>query len=353
MSFQIGNKTVGRGHPAYIIAEIGSNFDGKLTRAKDLISLAKDAGADAAKFQHYTAESLVNQQGFDNLNIETHQTQWRGPASEIYDKASLNIDWTAELHHHCVSCEIDFLTSPYSITLLEAVVDFIPAIKIGSGDITYTSLIERASSLGRPIFLATGASSMEDVSRAVKIIEKSSSLCIMQCNTNYEGNPCHDKYQNINVLKSFMDIWPSHEVGVSCHMKSHTAVLAAVSIGACVVEKHFTDDCSRHGPDHSFALDFSEFSAMVNLVREVEKILGDGEKRVEANERSTYFVQRRSLGLTVDLPEHTTLKSHHLVPLRPYMKGAFGPHEISSLIGRRLSKKLCAGTTILKDHLED
>ena len=197
----IGSRKIDINSPTYFIAEIGSNFDGSIERALMLIDLAKDSGADAVKFQHYTAKTLVSDIGFKELGTNIgHQKNWNGSVFDIYDKASLNKDWTLELSKHAKKRNIDFITSPYSLELLDYTLEMIDAIKIGSGDITWDEILKVSSTLDKPILLATGASEFSEVEHAYNLLnKKNNQICLMQCNTNYEGKTDHYKYQNINV----------------------------------------------------------------------------------------------------------------------------------------------------------
>ena len=348
MQFNIGKNLITNKGKTYFIAEIGSNFDGNIDRAKELIKLAKESGADAAKFQHYTASTLVNQSGFNDLNIKSHQSSWSGSVHEIYKKASLNVDWTKTLYEECQKYSIDFMTSPYSIDLLNQVIKYIPAIKIGSGDITYHKIIEKMSHFSKPILLATGASNFKEVEMAMNIIYGKIPVCLMQCNTNYESDPNHDVFQNIRVISSYKKRWPNAILGISCHMKEDIAVMAAISLGARIVEKHFTDDDKRKGPDHKFALNPSEFKKMVLNARKLERILGDGIKKVEENEKNTMFLQRRSLVINKKLKSGSIIKNADVDALRPFVSGSYEPYRLNLLIGRELKIDVEKGH-IIKD----
>ena len=181
MNFCIGSKLINNQSPTYFIAEIGSNFDGDLNRAIKLIKLAKDAGADAAKFQHYTAKSLVSDVGFSNLNLDSHQKDWDGSVYETYAKASLNVDWTLRLYEECKKQNIDFMTSPYSMELLEKTINYIPAIKIGSGDITYHQIIKQMASKRKPLLIATGATELSEVKMAYECVKGFAAINSHQC----------------------------------------------------------------------------------------------------------------------------------------------------------------------------
>jgi len=352
MSFKIKDKFIGSKHPTYFIAEIGSNFDQDIERAKYLIQLAKDSGADAAKFQHYTAESLVNDSGFNQLGKLSHQEKWNKSVFETYDQASLALEWTEILKEECDKVGIHFLTSPYSYSLLKSCVDYIPCIKIGSGDISNTPFLEKLNKFNLPVLIGTGASSIEDVSRAYELLRNDLPICIMQCNTNYQADEKDFQYQNILTLNQYKKLFPKALLGLSCHCKSPLPVYAAVSIGACVIEKHFTDDCSRIGPDHSFALSPTEFSDMVKNVHDLKSILGTSDKSIQPNEKDTYYAQRRSICLSKDLLKGHIIDPSDLDYLRPYLDDAFHPYEKNHLIGKILAEDLPKNTILKKNHFD-
>ena len=238
--------------------ELNVNFDGDLNRAKELIKIAAENGADAAKFQHYTADTLVSDFGFNSLNnsVRTHQSEWKDSVSATYDKASLNKEWTEELSDLSHSLGIGFFTSPYSLDLVDYVEPYVDAYKVGSGDITWIEIIEHIAKKNKPLIIASGASSLADVKRAVeKVLSINSQLALLQCNTNYTGSIENFKYINLNVLKTFKKYFPNIILGLSDHTPGHSTVLGAVSLGAKIIEKHFTDNNNLIGPDHSFSMD--------------------------------------------------------------------------------------------------
>ena len=349
----IGSELINQESPTYFIAEIGSNYDGSFKRALKLIDIAKDSGANAVKFQHYTAESLVSDEGFRKIGKQLgHQKEWKGSVFEVYNKASLNKDWTRELQQYSKGKGLGFLTSPYSKELIDYTTEFLDAIKIGSGDITWTEIIEYASKQKKPILLGTGASDINDVDDAVKAITKhNNELCIMQCNTNYEGKKEDFKYQNLLVLKEYKKRYPSALLGLSCHMPGHLSVLASVSLGAKIIEKHFTDDNSRTGPDHKFAMNPKDWEKMVNETRDLESLLGNRIKKVEKNEIETSIVQRRSIRLNKDMKEGETINKQNLEILRPCPKDAIKPSEIKLVLGKKLKNNLNKGDAIYKKDL--
>ena len=200
----IDKKVIGNNNPVYFIAEIGSNFDNDIVRAKELIHMAKESGADAAKFQHYAANSLVSDSGFKKLsNNKSHQSSWKKSVYETYESASLNRDWTGILQETCESVGLSFLTSPYSFELVDFVDSYVPAYKIGSGDITWIEIIRHMASKGKPIILATGASSFADVCRAVDaILPITSDIILLQCNTKMFIKTSHPNFTKKPALLS-------------------------------------------------------------------------------------------------------------------------------------------------------
>jgi sialic acid synthase SpsE len=342
---QIDGKRISRNDPVYFIAEIGSNFDRDLGRAKDLIYLAKEAGADAAKFQHYTAGSLVSDHGFKQLGgRQSHQSTWKKSVFETYQDASLNRDWTAVLRRTCDEAGITFLTSPYSLELVDYVDPFVPAYKVGSGDITWLEIIEHMASKGKPLLLATGASDIVDVRRAVDAaLAVTPDLVLLQCNTNYTAGRENYSYLQLNVLQEYEALYPDIVLGLSDHMPGHVSVLGAIVLGARVIEKHFTDSTDRDGPDHPFSMTPTTWREMVDRTRDLEASLGDGRKKIEENERETVIVQRRCVHASRDLEVDTLLCEGDLTMLRPCPPDGIAPFDFRKLIGKRLKKKVSRG----------
>ncbi len=205
--------------PSYFIAEIGSNFDGDINRAFKLIDLAKEAGADAVKFQHYTAASLVSDFGFRSLSKNaTHQSSWKKTVFETYEDASLKKEWTQLLFEKSKSSEIDFLTSPYSIDLVDYVDQYISCYKIGSGDIDYLEIIEKIATKGKPIIIGCGASSWEDLDCLDSFLSpKKVPRAYLQCNTNYTASKENFKHINLKVISNMKTRYPNALVGLSDH----------------------------------------------------------------------------------------------------------------------------------------
>ena len=334
----------------YFIADIGANHDGELERAKELIKLAREAGADCAKFQHFKAKDIVSEVGFSSLKV-AHQAKWEESVYQTYEHYSINRDWNGELAKTCQSEGIDFMTTPYDFEAVDEIDHLVRAYKIGSGDITYPQLIQYVARKGKPVYLATGASTMAEVEVAVDaVLSVNPQLCLMQCNTNYTGDLENFKYVNLNVLRSYALHWGGLTLGLSDHTHGHATALGAVALGAKVIEKHFTDDHSRRGPDHGFAMTGTTWAYMVARVRELELAMGDGVKRVEDNELESVIVQRRALRLK-SAHGREPIEVEELEALRPCPEGALTPAQMDEVVGRALIQKLPAGREIYPENL--
>jgi N-acetylneuraminate synthase len=342
---KINGRKISVDQPTYFIADIAANHDGDIDRAIDLINLAKAAGADAAKFQHFRAETIVSDEGFRALGGNlSHQSKWKKSVFEVYRDASVSLEWTGALKQACDKVGITFFTSPYSLDLVDAVDPYVPAYKVGSGDITWLEIIEYIARLGKPYIIATGASTTDDVWRAVEVgLRHNSQLAIMQCNTNYTANIENLRYVNLNVLKTYREMFPGAVLGLSDHTKGLATVMGAVALGARIVEKHFTDDRNRTGPDHAFSMDPAAWREMVDRVRELEGSLGSGVKKVEDNERETVVLQRRSVRAAKILPELSVVERGSLAILRPCPRDAVPAHEVNAVVGRKLRRSVQKG----------
>lgn len=335
MEIKIGSKWVGEGHPTYFIADIAANHDGDLDRAKLLIRLAKESGADVAKFQNFQAAKIVSDYGFRALNgQQSHQAKWKKSVFEVYDDASVPFDWTPILKEECDKVGIEYFSSPYDFEVIDMLDEFMPAYKIGSGEIDWIEALERMASKGKPIILATGASHIGEVQRAVHAITKiNTKLVLMQCNTNYTASLENFKYINLNVLKTYRIMFPDVVLGLSDHTPGHATVLGAVALGARVIEKHFTDDTGREGPDHPFSMDPDSWSEMVENTHQLEQALGLADKQVARNEQETVVIQRRCLRAARDIKNGEKIIRGMIDVLRPATDGAILPNDINNVIG--------------------
>jgi len=345
MEIKIGDRFVGDDHPTYFIADISANHDGSLERAKYLIRLAKQAGADAAKFQNFRAAKIVSDYGFKTMGSQqSHQSKWKQSVFEVYRGASIPFEWTPDLKEVCDEVGIDYFSTPYDFEASDMLDLYVPAYKIGSGDITWPEALEYIARKNKPVLLATGASDIGEVQRAVHaILALNPNLVLMQCNTNYTASGENYKYINLNVLKTYGAMFPQLVLGLSDHTSGPTTVLGTVALGARVIEKHFTDDCTREGPDHPFSMDPDTWNEMVVRTRELEYALGSPDKKVEDNEKETVVVQRRCLRAARDLKAGDVLTREMIDVLRPATPGALLPFEIPAALGKKMLMDIPAG----------
>lgn len=352
---KIGQRFVGEGEPLYFIADIAANHDGNLKRALKLIELAKESGADAAKFQNFQAHKIVSKRGFDSLGARlSHQKSWKKSVFEVYQDASIPFKWTEKLKKKCDEVGIEYFTSPYDFESVDLVDPYVNIYKIGSGDITWLEIIEYMAKKGKPIILATGAADLNDVKRAIDVIfAKTDEVILMQCNTNYTVSEEKFRFLNLNVLQTYKNIFKSVILGLSDHTPGHSAVLAAVALGARVFEKHFTDDITREGPDHKFSMTPTAWKEMVHSANQVYQALGDGIKRIEANELQTACLQRRGLRFTRNIRKGTVLTKDDLFPLRPISVDGIPPYEIGKVLGKKVLRDVLLDEYVRMEYLGD
>lgn len=348
MVIRIGDRSIGKDFPTYFIADIAANHDGSLKRAKLLISLAKEAGADAAKFQHFDVRHCVSKKGFENLGGQfSHQAKWGKPVFDVYKDAEVPLTWTEELKKYCEKVGIEFFSTPYDLNMVDHLNPYVPAFKIGSGDINFPQILKKISKKGKPIILSTGASTIDEVRKAVEIIQGiNNELILMQCNTNYTCSTDNFNYINLRVLETYKEMFPDLILGLSDHTLGHSSTLGAVALGAKVIEKHFTDDTARKGPDHLFSMDPKTWREMIERTRELEKALGDPYKKIEENEIETVILQRRSIRANQDIPKGTKITRDHIEFQRPAPKGSLSPWEENKILGKKVLEDISKETIL-------
>ena len=350
MKIKINKRIISDEDQTYFIADIAANHDGKLERAKKLIRLCAKSGANAAKFQHFKAETIVLDNGFKKIGKITHQKKWKKSVFQVYKDASINPKWTKVLHKECKKYKIDFLTAPYDLEYVDEVDKYIPAYKIGSGDITWKEIIIKIAKKNKPVFIACGASTLKETINAVNAILKiNKKIVLMQCNTNYTSELENLNFINLKALNQFKKIFKKKVIlGLSDHTPGHASVLGAITMGARVIEKHFTDDNNREGPDHKFSLNPKTWSEMIKTSRELEQSLGDGFKKLEKNEKESVIVQRRGVWTNKKLYKDQILKTDDVQLLRPCPKNSISPFDIEKYLGKKLKKNLNKDSIITK-----
>jgi N,N'-diacetyllegionaminate synthase len=330
VSVKVGTREVGSGQPCYVIAEAGANHDRDLDVARRLIDVAADAGADAVKFQTYSGRALYSTKTprFDYLGELGAK-----PAHELLDDIALPREWQPILAAHCRDIGIEFLSSPFD----RAAVDELDALdvaayKIASFELVDIPLIEYTASKGRPLILSTGMASLGEIEDAVSAARRAGApdVCLLQCASLYPS-PAH--IMNLRAIPTMAAAF-GVPVGLSDHTLGIHVATAAIALGAQLLEKHFTLDRTRSGPDHPFAIEPGELKDLVAHVREVEAALGDGVKRGPSDEERVemYAKARRSVVAARAIPAGTRITRDMLTIKRP--GHGIAPKLIEALVGR-------------------
>jgi sialic acid synthase SpsE len=331
--FEIDGRSVGEGHPTYVIAEAGANHNRDLAVARELIDVAADAGADAVKFQTYSGESLYSSKtpGFEYLAPIGGDK----PPAELLEEIALPREWQAELRDHARERGIAFFSSPFderAVAELDAL--GVPAMKIASFEIVDPVLIAAAAATGRPLLISTGMATLGEVEDALRDAAGAGAteVGLMQCTSVY---PAPAERANLRAMETMRAAF-GVPVGLSDHTTGIAVPIAAAALGAAFLEKHFTLDRTMEGPDHPFALEPEELKAMVAGIREAQAALGDGRKRGPSPEEAEemYGLARRSLIVVGDHPAGTVLSEEMLTRKRP----GFGvsPRDLPKVLGRPL-----------------
>lgn len=341
MEIEINGRLIGDGHPCYFIAEIASNHDGDLNRAKKLIDLAKESGADAVKFQHFKTEKIVSREGFAGLQAG-FQAKWDKPVCEVYKAAEFPREFTKELKEYAEKNGLDFLSSPYDFEAVEELEQLnVPAHKIGSGDITWLEMVKYIAHKRKPVLLGVGASTMEEVAEAVTTIKSAGNekIVLLQCVTNY---PTTFEGANVKAMQMLREKFGTL-VGYSDHTPGFVVPMTSVALGGCMIEKHFTDDKTRKGPDHPFSMDPKEFKEMVDNIRTLENSLGRAVREVYPEEKETVILQRRCLRASCDIPKDTKITSEMVEALRPAPKDALYPKYLPQIVNKFAKRDIKKG----------
>lgn len=338
----IGKRVIGPEAPVFIIAEAGVNHNGKLDMAKRLVEVAAEAGADAIKFQTFKAEKVVSL----SAPKAAYQKDTTDPTESQLDMVrSLELSYEAfrEIKDYCDQKGILFMSTPFdedSADFLESL--NVPVFKIPSGEITNHPLIEYIARKGKPIIMSTGMSYLSEVDKAVRLIQGvgNNQLVLLHCVSNYPANLIDVNLRAMQTLQIAFQV----PVGYSDHTLGIEAALAAVALGACVIEKHFTLDKQLPGPDHKASLKPEELRAMVSGIRKVEQAMGDGRKVPARSEEDTRHVARRSLALKENVFEEEVIQAEMLTALRP--ADGIPPNLFSLVVGRKAAHPLKAGTIL-------
>lgn len=352
--FQINNNILSKDSKAYFIADIAANHDGDLKQAKELFRLAKASGADAVKMQHHNVKKYVSDIGFKALGSkQSHQASWGKSIFEVYKSAEVPLDWTNELVAWAQELKIDFFTTPYDLDMVDVLKNHVSAFKVGSGDLNWDEMLIKVARTGKPVIVASGACTIGEVQHAMSVLQKhTDQIALLQCNTNYTGSIENFKFINLNVLKTYATMYPDILIGLSDHTPGDVTVLGAIALGAKIIEKHFTDDTNRPGPDHPFSMDPKSWEKMVRDSRLLEAALGRSIKETEENEAETVVLQRRAIRVLRNMKKGQAIKRGDIEFQRPAPKEAYRPNDVTNVLDKTLSRDIGAGSHLSPFYFE-
>jgi N,N'-diacetyllegionaminate synthase len=334
---RIAGKKIGAGYPVYIIAEIGINHDGNMDQAKEMILAARDTGADAVKFQSFTAEGMVSRKLMPEL-------------FDLYKSVELSENDHLVLKEYAEGVGITFLSSVFDTDRLDFLKSInLPAYKIASSELTNEPLLKAVAGTGKPIILSSGQGTTEEIEIAVRLISENGNddLALLQCTSLYPTAPEDVNLRTIRTMAEKFGL----PVGFSDHTTGYDIAIASVAAGAVIIEKHFTTDNNLPGPDHKLSLDKKDFALMVTSIRRISAALGSAEKAPVQSELKERELGRKGLYAKADISAGTEITAQMIVPLKPPL--GLSPAELPNIIGRKVKTDLKAGDPIKKEHISD
>ena len=345
--FYIGDRPVGPDEPAFVIAEAGSNHNGNLDTAKELIDVAADVGADAVKFQTFRAEDLYVEESGEVEYLDDERSIY-----EIIESMEMPYDWIPKLHNYCLERGIQFMSTPFDERSATELAEYVSAWKVASYTSSHIPFLEYLADTDKPIIMSTGAHELDEVAESVAALREAgaSELVLLQCVAAYP-TPISDI--NVGVVETLQETF-NVPTGLSDHtLDPVTAPSGAVALGASVIEKHFTLDKSMEGPDHEFALEPDELDRMVTAIRDTEAALGTGEKRVLDVEQELHDKARRSIHVVEDIEVGEKLTEKNLKVLRPgEQKSGLHPKFYDEIVGMSALRDIPQGAGISWDDID-
>lgn len=346
---RIGNKLVGDGNPCFIIAEGGVNHNGELYLAKKMIRTAKKTGADAIKFQTFKADELASEKA-EKAEYQKDPNDINENQLSMLRKLEFSETEHQELKHYADENGIIFLSSafdPPSIKLLSEL--DVPAYKIPSGEIDNIPYLRTIADYNRPIILSTGMATLSEIDTAINEIHNrgNNKIILLQCITSYPPDYSEMNLKTIPTMKQTFGV----PTGFSDHSMGNVISFAAVALGACVIEKHFTLDKTLDGPDHKASINPVELEDLVRGIRNIENAMGDGVKVPTENEKKIKKLVRKSLFINQDIKKGTIL-SRNLIEVKRPATG-ISPKYYDFILGKKIQKSLKKGENLIWEHILD
>ncbi|HRT70757.1 MAG TPA: pseudaminic acid synthase [Syntrophales bacterium] len=345
---RIGRHTIGPGHPCFIVAEMSANHGQNFDRAMAILLAAKEAGADAVKLQTYTPDTMTLDCDASYFRIQDHPLWKDRTLYQLYGEAFTPWEWHARLKEEADRIGLTLFSTPFD----ETAVDFLESLgmelyKIASFELVDIPLLERVAKTGKPVILSTGMATAEEIELSVKTLRShgAGEIALLKCVSAYPADPAQMNLRTIPDMEQRFDVI----AGLSDHSMGHAVALAAVVLGAKIIEKHFTVSRADASPDAAFSMEPAEFRQLVDAIREVEKALGKiNYNRTEQEEKSIQF--RRSIFAAKDIAAGDPFTTENIRVIRP--GHGMAPRHYRALLGRKAKKAIRRGTPILQDCIE-
>lgn len=343
----IGGRMVGDGSPCFVIAEAGSNHNGRLDEAKALVRLAAEAGADAVKFQTFRAGKLYSRNAGRSEYLQLDQ-----PIFDIIAAMEMPYEWLPVLAEEATRHGVLFLSTPFDEESVDVLEPHVPAYKIASYEMTHLPLVRYIARKGKPLIISTGTADLDEVRETVEAVRAvgNDQLIMLQCTASYPAPLESLNLRAMTTMRNELDVL----VGLSDHSREPLiGPIAAVALGASVIEKHFTFSNELPGPDHRFAIEPDELRMMVRSIRECQAALGDGKKRVAGVEQELRKFARRTIITQVPVARGEKLSADNIAVLRAGNGGhGLPPSAFETAIGRSVRRDLEAGVPVTAEDLD-
>jgi sialic acid synthase SpsE len=345
-SVSIGGRAVGDGSSCFVIAEAGSNHNGRLDEAKALIRIAAEAGADAVKFQTFRADKLYARNAGRSDYLQLDQ-----PIFDIIAAMEMPYEWLPLLADEAKRHGVMFLSTPFDEESVDVLEPYVPAYKIASYEMTHLPLVRSIAKKGKPLIMSTGTANLDEVRETVEAVREAGNeqLIVLQCTASYPAPLASLNLRAMTTMRNELDVL----VGLSDHSREPLiGPVAAVAIGACVIEKHFTFNNEMPGPDHRFAIEPHELRAMIRSIRECEAALGTGEKRVSDVEQELRQFARRTIITIAPVAKGDVLSTSNIAVLRAgNVPHGLPPSKFDAVLGRNVRRDLDAGVPVTEDDV--